>query len=903
MERTKTISILNKISNKPLIMEIIYPYTLKRQNILHNLISNDIHLKNKLNIFFSKVDKRNNKLGSEFCKILENYSIINKILELLNKLLNTIQEKYLTYKYIESELHFSFINYLYDSLKDFINIYYYHNNINKDMLKGIIVDYYSSLDKPVILCLPYEKNYLDLYYINCIEEQNEKSKQKNRINRQMKLVLIFDENEFYNRIKTIIKYPNITEIELIFKDNKINKNSLFTFFNIYLSHIEHLENIKKIFFHNIMNDNYSTDNDNNKIKQLTNENELYQSLLSFFFDEYYSQQKENNINYQFKLIQNLKEVNIENITFLYIYEKMKLYYCIYDLFPFLNTHNDNIYNDKNIQYIINNKILIINNKDAPMKMKDILLFIDFILNNNTNIQYLFIVNHNILIKEENDNFDIKINISRIKEFMYLSEDSENTKELIDKFIINKDNNNNYNVYEGYDKNNKLLYYRIGFTFIQSFDLIDLFKYNKNIICIKLIKEQIIINYNQERTHLEIKNINQIKSGFNQIINNINIKHFSQFIYNQKNLNELSINRFDFSFEDFSNNSIKILNINYEKNISILKYNLIDEKSKNELKELFPNLAYLNIGCKINLILNLKVKEVPGTLKKIKILTISKIKYENNNKIDKIIKKFKKYGKQLFLEYIDDDEYKNNEEEIEEEEENSNEEFDEYDEPINNYKQEIYSKTSINGIKGKGKIIEKYDTSHSMFFGRIENKIFNEYCEKINNKSISIFEYSRIMEEYKKISKKQNQLYNFNIHNRTKNIKLKYRAPEHKKFFSKNLFNLENLLSKGEFLLIMKISDDLYFFMQSYKSYNDTNNNDILFFNANEIFRMNSYNKLEFDKNDYIIKMKNVFSLINFIPQGIIDTDIELKDRIIRKHSTFFVFDLEVFELKIEHLFL
>jgi hypothetical protein len=297
--------------------------------------------------------------------------------------------------------------------------------------------------------------------------------------------------------------------------------------------------------------------------------------------------------------------------------------------------------------------MIINNKDTPITIKNIISFVNRSLNKNKNIQYLFILNKNIIINDIDDGnekeiYDIKVDISNLKEFMFISEQSEYNIRLID--ILTKDNEKEKNIYKGYDKDNKLIFYRKGYTFIQSFDLIDLFKYNQKLTHIELKNEQVIINYNEERTKLEIININPVKSEFNDGIINIgnylSINHITQFIYNQNNLIELTIHKFDFSFNDIINKNIKILNINYEEDISILKYKIKDEKSKDRIIKLFPNLTNLNIGTKeLSWVLNLKIKGILDVLKTIKILTIFQ-------KCNKNSKKFKKYDKDIIFEFID-----------------------------------------------------------------------------------------------------------------------------------------------------------------------------------------------------------------------------------------------------------
>ena len=866
-------------------MEKILAFSNNRPIILQNLISNDKYLKSKLKNIFTRVDKHKNKLGAEFCSNLENFSIIRKLLDVLDEKYNNIKIKFIKYDYLISKLNYSVINYLYNSLIEHVNKNYYFYHLNKKILKQITKDYYSSLNDATLTLLPNEKNYLDLEYLSYIEELNKYSKIKNKIKQKIKLILLFDDNEFYHKINYIIKYPNIYYLEIIFKDNKIHKFSLFNNLNLYLSSLEHLENINKIFFHNIIYDNSLNNN-----KEINNS--LYQSLLSYLLDEYYLYE---NDKYQIKLMQNIKEINIEDITFIYIYEKMKIYYCINDIFPSLYSFNKKIINPKNIQYNINDKIMIINNKDVSINIKDIIYFINTALENNKNIKYLLVINHNKLIKDENESDkNIKVNVSDLKELMYISEFPDNNEELIEQlsFFIN-DSNDKYNIYEGYNDENKLLYFRKGISFIQSCDLIDIFKFNKNISTVKLKNEQIMINYNKERTHLKILNINPIKNELNYITNaHIKIQNFTNFIYNQDNLIELTINKFDYNFNELINTNIKILNINYEKDITVFKYKLIDENSKHEISKLFPNLTNLNISCNSFWILDLKVKDFPQNLTSIKILLKSK-----NKKISNFVKKFKKYKKEVLFEFIEtktinkEKEY----EDIDEEDENDEYESDEFDEPVNNYKGELDSKNAIGGIKGKGKIVEKYDSSHTMIPSRIINENFIKYSENVN-KSISLFEYSKIMKEYKSVTKNKNKLYYFSLSYRIKDFKLKYRASDHKKFNIKDLFNLENLFSKRHYAFVMKIIDNIYFFMESMSEPNSYIYRNVYFMTADEIFDIITNRNLKLFVNDSKLQLLDCFSLDNFTPQGIFETDIKFEKKYKVNKSFFYVEDIEIFEL-------
>ena len=69
------------------------------------------------------------------------------------------------------------------------------------------------------------------------------------------------------------------------------------YFNNYLSNKLHLENINSIIFHNIISEDKTTNL------------ELYQSLLSYLFDNYYEEKNEN-IKYQTKMLTNIQKINI-----------------------------------------------------------------------------------------------------------------------------------------------------------------------------------------------------------------------------------------------------------------------------------------------------------------------------------------------------------------------------------------------------------------------------------------------------------------------------------------------------------------------------------------------------------------------------------------------------------------
>ena len=663
-EKNPYMSLLRQINSKPVIMEKIFAYSLSRPNILLVLISRDKELVKKLNSIFNKVSKTSSGLDKEFINNLLKYSKIRELNNFIEKTYKKIQTQNITYNSLKDKYKFSFINYLFDKIKKLLK--YNFEMIDEDMIKGLIYGFYSTLDNAVLTFLPQKNQYLDGNYISITARQIMHSDEKYKNRQRIKLMILFDENYFFNNIYYTIKFKNIEEIEIIFKpqfEELYTKNNhlLHIYLNNYLSKIDHLDCISKINFHNILC-----------------ENELYQSILGYLFDNYFSEKNED-ILQQLRLMTNLKSINIE-MTFLYIYEKIKLYYYIYEIFPSLNifTSNKKFIPEVSFSYNLNNKILIINNNNVPLNSQKLLNFIDFMMNNN-DIEFIFIVNHNKLIIEDEKKEDEKenktINISKLREFTFINEKNDDIKNLMNKFTFNKDEN--YRVYEGYDKDKNLIYYRVGETQIQSFDLIDLFKFNKNIENIDFIKEEIIAKFNNDKNNLEI--IYNGKKKNDLITDKINffaIKNFSKFIKYQNNLTELTINRFDVDLNDIVNDNIKTLNINYEKNLTTLEYFSSDT---NEKINSFKNLVNINIGSKDSHQVSkiLRTKEMTSIFKGANLIFASN---PDINTISKLTKKFKKNKKLLNIDILQTN---NEQEEIEKEFENEEEE-DEYDYEDDNF---------------------------------------------------------------------------------------------------------------------------------------------------------------------------------------------------------------------------
>ena len=654
-------SLLSKIKSKPLIIQKIFAYALNRPYILPYLINKDKALVDKLNEIFSKVSRYNNKLDKEFVDNLVKYSEIKKMNEKIKEVYDKIKTKIdnLKYNYLKTNLNFSILNYIYNYIEHRY-LHYNHLTFDQTMIKSLIFGFIYSLDSFNLTLLPQKNIYLDGDFIFEVGKYNMKSQEKNKNKQKIKLFLLFDENYFFNNIFYKIKLPNIEELEIFFdpeyKELLLKQNnSLHIYLNNYLSKIDHLDKINKINFHNL------------ELKD-----DLYQSILGYLFDGYYYETDEN-IRQQLTLMQNLKTVKLE-MTFLYIYEKIKLYYLLYELFPLLNLYssNKNIIPNINFSYYIVNKIFIINNINAPLVCDKIISFIDLMMKNNSeNIEFIFVINHNKLIIEEEENKNEKdklvnkIDLTKLREFCFINENPDDIKKVIDKFNFNNDIN--YHEYKGYDKENNLIYYRYGENSIESFDLIDLFKNNKILEKIEFIKEELNVEYNQERSSLTISYNGEPTMNTSNLFS---LKNFSKFIKVQKDLKELIINRFNFNFEDVINDNIQILTINYEKKISTVENRILNEDSS---LSGFTNLRKLNLGINSKK-LNFLKTNIPKGLKEVNLIFKQ---FNKDGYISKVIKKFKKNKRELKIETIEKGIDKNEEDDDDNYEEYEGEEEDDY----------------------------------------------------------------------------------------------------------------------------------------------------------------------------------------------------------------------------------
>ena len=840
MEAPKSRTILNKIHNKTLIVQTLFPFTLNQPFKLYKLIVSDSCIQTKLNKLFSDIKKSKNQLDKDFIRNLNIISYIKDMINKLNKINCDLESNSLNYKFVKNKLNYSYIKFLYNSLFEDNKK---ENILNNQILKNLIIEYYSTLNYIVISNIDNDFNkYIKLTRIN-----EKKNKQV------AKLLIIFDEY-CYKNSSDIIYHPNIKEIEIIFEDKNINNENLYSKLNIYLSKIKYIETVQKFIFHNINFNKYVP-----YYNKIFNNNDVYQSKLSFLIDNYYK--VDNKREYQIEKLKNINEVKLEDNDFLYLYEKIKIYYFINELF------------NQNSQLYIKDKTMIINNKNNNKdfsSFKQLIIFINQSLKDNEKVKNLFIINDKKLLNNEKINEkELEIKLNDIKEFCFISEQPENCKNLIDIILPSNsnDNNNNY-IYEGYDKNNNLIYYRRGLENIQSFDLIELFHYNKIITKIKLIKEQIIINYIEERTKLEILNIGQKKSELSSILGNrIKITHFTPFIYNQKNLEEIKINNFDYQLKDINNSNLKIISINFEKEASTMKYKNIKDDTENDLLKTFPMLNILNIGGDYNWLLNLKMKNIPKN--------INIIAKNQDKKILKFQKKLKKIGIDINIEYLNIDEENLSEIEIEQEEEDE----DNFDFKVNNN----YSGPSKNVYKEKAKNkYEEFKKGSSIAESICINKIMEQ-------KNAYLVDYSLILKEYLKISKKNDFVRKF-CYNSDPNsyLELRYRASDHKKLKEKIFEEIYDKIKWPSF--VMKTSIDVYIIFFSDFEKNHYPPTCISKF---YIFDMEGYILYSVYKKEFL----NFINFCNNFSSGEFRNDVKLKDKIIPKGKTFIIEDIELFALR------
>ena len=217
------INILEKIKHKPLIIEKLFAYSMKRPFILLDFFFNNKNLNN----YFKKFKLlnhiyQNNDLSKNITKFIDYINYLedfqNYNYETNEKCIKKIIREIMSYslEYIENEELINYLYFDYLSTKEQIELYYMpiNNNLNKDYT--------------------LEPKYLD--YLDKIN-----SSQK------IKLICLLDDNS-----KNIyeIRYKNINELYFTTTIDSISLQNIYYIFENFFKNITNYQNIKIITFDN-----------------------------------------------------------------------------------------------------------------------------------------------------------------------------------------------------------------------------------------------------------------------------------------------------------------------------------------------------------------------------------------------------------------------------------------------------------------------------------------------------------------------------------------------------------------------------------------------------------------------------------------------------------------------------
>ena len=610
-----------------------------------------------------------------------------------------IIDLYFDFEEFEYGIDYESLSFLGKINKNYINEFFEKQpiprNINLDFQiikkyepKGLLLDkfieYYFS-NEIILFYTPLKKDISlsknkDIIYLNNLNSNNNI---KNMI--IINLVCVITVN-FYHLYENMIKtnYEFINRLYFVYNDD--NLKNIFNKVELYLNLIKHKENIKNIYFHksfSIINeketkyfedfiiyrkigleylvDNYlerikNKEKINFNLKSLENiefedkkivndiqifrlrynlnkifDNKFWKKLIVITPDDYNNifDFNKDEVNYLNKKLDKLEDENTNykilylnfnntspyNEKFAYFCEKF-LYYCKYiNIIIIDNLGNDNQEND------YYNGMKDIKKLKFP-NLKSI-IFEDGIISNDENIE------------KHNDLYDINYDFY-----------NNNNKEIIfDPFEIKDFINNffyfsNFNIYEGYNDKNHLIYLKIT-KYISVEELYRIFFIENKISMLKLIKENIEINYNKNKKELNLINKNkqkekQIKSSY--------INSFKDFFYELNKIMDLHFNNGEKLNIKNTNSDEDEEKENEEEKEEQEQCNDSNKDDENEIEN-FLNSKILTEESEFSLL-----KE--GILEIENIDDIEELKFEliyraksDKNKIDKIIDKI---GKNKYL---------------------------------------------------------------------------------------------------------------------------------------------------------------------------------------------------------------------------------------------------------------
>ena len=621
------ISILNKISHKPLLFDTLFSFVETRPFLYPFLIDNDHYLKKNLKNSIQPINKKN-KLSTNI-----NNNIYKFICYRLLYETEICFEEKDTYKqlikynldntfFLEQKNDFA-IKYYSDILIKKIknNDATYKLNIKQSKiihylpedknLFNFTKDYIFFLKEVFLFHLPLTKGksgdeniseddmYIDSSYIYMLNK-----KKYTNINQKINLICTLEEydNQYYKNVMSI-EYDYVNKIYFILKDYKCK--NLFQKVYLYLTHIKNKAYINEINF----DDSFSVIINDKLCKK-----NLY---LNCLVEDYFITKKKEEGKFDLNF-PSLKRIEFNDEKIENNIDKFLLRYNLNTIFGF-NSYcklititpkdYDNIFNfsykeERNLMIKINRdtnlKILFIDFEDNSPFNKKFFTFCEKYLN-NSKVNVLIIDNiGNINYDEECynsiHNFK-KVNFHDIAQIYY-------EKDIINNHLNNilKENNNNielnddkevnnnkikdiiksffvydkFMLYEGYDNNNNLIYFNI-IKKINENEIINLFNENQKICRFNLCYENIEIKYDKNTKHLSIINNDTMGESY---IYYTPIKFFSKFIKSFENIEELTIDGFNFNFSEIYNKNITSLNINILKNYSINNCYFMNELNDN-----------------------------------------------------------------------------------------------------------------------------------------------------------------------------------------------------------------------------------------------------------------------------------------------------------------------------------
>ena len=483
-------SILQKINDKPLIVEYIFSFVKDKPYKFLNLIEKDQILKEAINSRFSQVTKNNN-FSKEINENIQVILLYKKYREILHQYRNIdikIFNKYNYEKKIIYNLDPSFLvyksNYIFNNISG-------NNSLFKPSMESLIEIAFHEKEKyeHIQLCLlPSKKNkFKDGLYIRTnLNKKNKKNKTNDNIcsNKEIDvLYCIIDDNEYY-----------LDEIPCINENIKINE--------VYFIYIKGLKNIN---IYNAME----------KYLHFFNKKTINRITFGFSFG-FYNFEKENNLNknaYKYfdqipimKMINNIlitnQKLSFHNIISIDLSEvknienKLKFYlgiYCLFENKKFMNDElieiNSKSYHPHIMEKIENSKgnILIIKyNGLSSLDDKNFNKIVKKCLNLNfSNIIFYIAKNANNTNNNNNKNIqndeEIKFNFDESNNYFFYSEIP--TKKLhFDNNLLHfevADSNDNLILQEN---NTQLRYYREYTNFLLINHLFLLKKYDN--LCFK-----------------------------------------------------------------------------------------------------------------------------------------------------------------------------------------------------------------------------------------------------------------------------------------------------------------------------------------------------------------------------------------------------------------------------------